>query len=413
MSRAIFPLFIGFFIALQVSAQKAEFRAAWVASVVNIDWPSRSGLTTEQQKAEFIRIADMHYRNGLNALIVQVRPAADAFFASSFEPWSEYLTGKQGVAPAPFYDPMAFMIEETHKRGMEFHAWINPYRAIFNSYKSSVAPNHITRTHPEWFVKYGDASRMTTYFNPALPEVRQYLVDLIREMTANYNVDGVHFDDYFYPYRIPGKEFPDAKEYAKYGNGLSKDAWRRSNVDSVIVALSAAIKEEKPWVKFGISPFGVWRNKSKDPQGSNTDAGQTNYDDLYADILLWLKKGWIDYVAPQLYWEIGHPKADYTTLIQWWSEHTYGRHCYIGLAPYRAGSNTAWRDRTQLPRQIALSRTTPNIQGQVFYNTKSFFTNPNGWNDALRTDIYKERVPTPSMPWLAKKPVDSTVSSTK
>jgi uncharacterized lipoprotein YddW (UPF0748 family) len=186
---------------------------------------------------------------------------------------------------------------------------------------------------------------------------------------------------------------------------MNKDAWRRSNVDSIIVKLGKVIRAEKPWVKFGISPFGVWRNQSQDPEGSNTKAGQTNYDDLYADILLWLRNGWIDYVVPQLYWEIGHDKADYITLINWWSQHSYGRHCYIGLAPYRANSNAAWREKTQLPRQIELTRTVPNIQGQVYFSSKSFFNNPNGWNDSLQHNYYKMQVPTPPMPWLQKRPM--------
>ncbi|HSC53913.1 MAG TPA: family 10 glycosylhydrolase [Phnomibacter sp.] len=389
----------------KANSQAPEFRAAWITTVENIDWPSKRGLPVETQKQEFIKLLDMHRKNGLNTIIAQIRPAADAFYPSSLEPWSEYLSGTQGKAPEPYYDPLQFMIEETHKHGMEFHAWINPYRAVFNTARSSVAKNHPTRLHPEWFVDYGDATKTTRYFNPGVPEAQDFLVAVIRDIVKRYDVDGVHFDDYFYPYRIAGKEFPDAKAFAKYGNGLSKDAWRRSNVDSVIVKLAKAIKSEKSWVKFGVSPFGVWRNKSQDPEGSNTQAGQTNYDDLYADILLWLRKGWVDYVVPQLYWEIGFAKADYITLIKWWSEHTYGRHCYIGLAPYRANSNTAWRDKTQLPRQIQLTRTTPNIQGQVYFNSKSFLNNPNGWNDSLQNNYYKVQVPTPAMPWLAKKPV--------
>ncbi|MCC6762518.1 MAG: family 10 glycosylhydrolase [Chitinophagaceae bacterium] len=385
-------------------AQQPEFRAAWIATVENIDWPSKKGLSTEEQKREFINILDMHRRNGMNAIVMQIRPVADAFYPNPYEPWSEYLTGKQGQAPSPYYDPLQFMIEETHKRGMEFHAWLNPYRAVFNIARSSVAPNHPTKVHPEWFVDYGDATVVKRYYNPGLPEVQNYLTDIIRDLVKRYDVDGIHFDDYFYPYRIAGKEFPDAKTFQQYGKGMNKDQWRRSNVDSIIVKLHKVIREEKPWVKFGISPFGVWRNKSQDPNGSNTQAGQTNYDDLYADILLWLRKGWIDYVVPQLYWEIGHDKADYTTLIEWWSANSFGRHCYIGLAPYRANSNTAWKDKSQLPRQIQLSRTTPNIQGQVYFSSKSFNNNPNGWNDSLRNNYYKVQVPTPPMPWLPKKP---------
>jgi uncharacterized lipoprotein YddW (UPF0748 family) len=393
-------LIIGF----SAYAQKPEFRAAWVASVVNIDWPSKKGLSTQEQKDEFVRLVEMHHRNGMNALVVQIRPAGDAFYPSELEPWSEYLTGVQGKAPSPYYDPLQFMIDETHKRGMEFHAWLNPYRAVFNTKVSSVAASHPSRKYPEWFVDYGDNARMTRYFDPGHPEAQKFVTNVVRDIVRRYDVDAIHMDDYFYPYRIAGKEFPDARTFAKYGKGMQKDAWRRSNVDSIIVMLHRAIREEKPWVKFGISPFGVWRNKSQDPRGSNTQAGQTNYDDLYADILLWLEKGWIDYISPQLYWEIGHDKADFMTLLDWWSKNTYGKHCYIGIGIYRAGSNAPWRDVTQLPRQLEAIRKAPNMHGVIYFSSKSFINNPNGWSEWLRTDFYKTRVPTPAMEWLPAKP---------
>ena len=396
-------ILLTFFLHAFSQSAKPEFRAAWIASVENIDWPSKRGLPVETQKGEFIQLLEMHKRNGLNAVVVQIRPASDAFYPSQYEPWSEYLSGRQGQPPTPYYDPLQFMIEETHKRSMEFHAWINPYRAVFNTARSSVAPNHPSRLFPQWFVNYGDAAKTTKYFDPGNPDGRKFVTGVIRDIVKRYDVDGIHFDDYFYPYRIWGKEFPDQASYAKYGNGMNKEDWRRSNVDSIIVMLHNAIKSEKPWVKFGVSPFGVWRNKSKDPEGSDTKGGQTNYDDLYADILLWLRKGWIDYVAPQLYWEIGHNLADYTTLIEWWGKHTYGKHCYIGIGLYRAGSNAAWKDKTQLPRMIDLCRTTPNIQGQIYFSSKSFVSNPNGWNDSLRNNYYKIPVATPKMEWLEGK----------
>jgi uncharacterized lipoprotein YddW (UPF0748 family) len=384
-------------------AQNPEFRGVWIATVANIDWPSTKTLNSDQQKQEFIKIIDMHKRNGMNALVVQVRPVADAFYQSKLEPWSEYLSGTQGKAPSPFYDPMAFMIEEAHKRGMEFHAWLNPYRAVFNTRTSSIAANHITRQKPEWFVDYGDATRMTRYFDPGNPDARNFVTEVVRDIVKRYDVDAIHMDDYFYPYRIPGKEFPDQKSFNRFGNGMRKDDWRRSNTDTIIAMLHRAIREEKPWVKFGISPFGVWRNKSQDSRGSDTQGGQTNYDDLYADILLWLEKGWIDYVAPQLYWEIGYPKADFATLLEWWSKNTFGKHCYIGIGMYRAGSNAAWKDVTQLPRQLKAVRKTSNMHGVIFYSSKSFNGNPNGWNDWLREDFYKDPVPTPEMEWMEKK----------
>lgn len=378
------------------SQAPAEFRAAWIATVDNIDWPSRKGLPVDSQKAEFIRMLNEHKRNGLNAVIVQVRPATDAFYPSPYEPWSEWLNGVQGKPPIPYYDPLAFMLAETKKRGMAFHAWCNPYRADFKIGTASIAPAHITRIYPHWFLPYGDK----LYFDPGLPAVQDYVVEVIRDLLRRYPVDAIHFDDYFYPYRIAGKEFPDSVSYARYGKGMPKDDWRRSNVDSIIVKLHRAIRATRPGVQFGISPFGVWRNSSKDPRGSNTRAGQTNYDDLYADILLWLQKGWIDYVAPQLYWEFGHSAAAFETLLEWWSRNTYGRHCYIGLGIYRAGSNAAWQDPTQLPRQIRAIRNTPNMHGMIFFSGKTFYKNPNGWNDSLQQNYFRQPAPLPAMPWL-------------
>ena len=380
------------------SAQpKPEFRGVWVATVDNIDWPSKGNYNSDSQKVEFIKLLDMHQRNGMNALIVQIRPATDAFYPSQYEPWSEFLTGTQGKPPVPYYDPLEFMITETHKRGMEFHAWMNPYRAVFNINKSSIAATHITKIHPEWFLTYGDKK----YFNPGVKEGQQYVTNVVKDVVSRYAIDAIHFDDYFYPYKIPGKEFPDDASYNKYGKGMSKDDWRRSNTDSIISMLSVAIKKENPKCQFGISPFGVWRNIAKDSiNGSKTNGAQTNYDDLYADILLWLQKGWIDYVAPQLYWEFGHKIAPYEVLIDWWSKHTYGRNCYIGLGIYRANSNTAWKDVTQLPRMIDALRATPNIQGMIFFSSKTFDKNPNGWGDTLRLNYFKEPAKMPAMGWL-------------
>jgi uncharacterized lipoprotein YddW (UPF0748 family) len=399
MARTCF-LFILLLLHVVVAAQpKREFRAVWIATVDNIDWPSKKGIAVDSQKAEFIRMLDLHKSNGMNAVIMQVRPATDAFYPSPYEPWSEWLSGVQGKPPSPYYDPLQFMITETHKRGMEFHAWCNPYRADFSIGKASIAPSHITRLHPQWFLDYGGKK----YFDPGNKDAQAFVVEVIRDMTERYDVDAIHFDDYFYPYRIAGKEFRDSVSYQQYKNGLTKDDWRRSNVDSVIVALSRMIKQIKPWVKFGISPFGVWRNSDQDTRGSNTKAGQTNYDDLYADILLWLQKGWIDYVAPQLYWEFGHKAAPYEVLIDWWSKHTYGKHCYIGLGIYRAGSNDAWKDSTQLLKQIDLLRTTPNMHGMIFFSSKTFNKNPNGWNDSLRLHYFKDPALIPEMNWLPKK----------
>jgi uncharacterized lipoprotein YddW (UPF0748 family) len=379
---------------ISFSQTKPEFRGVWVATVENIDWPSRGNYNSDSQKVEFIRLLNMHQRNGMNAMIVQIRPVTDAFYPSQYEPWSEYLTGKQGQPPVPYYDPLEFMIAETHKRGMEFHAWMNPYRAVFNINKSSVAATHITKIHPEWFLNYGDKK----YFDPGIKEAQEYVTNVVKDVVSRYAVDAIHFDDYFYPYRIAGKEFPDEASFAKYGNGMNIDDWRRSNVDSIILSLSKVIKKENPKCQFGISPFGVWRNIAKDSiNGSNTRAGQTNYDDLYADIVLWLKNSWIDYVAPQIYWEFEQKNAPYQTVLDWWSKHSYGKNCYIGLGIYKAGSNAYWKDTMQLPRQIEALRNTPNVQGMIFFSSKSFEKNLNGWTDSLRLNYFKEPAKTPEI----------------
>ncbi len=386
----------------QRSSPNFEFRGVWVASVDNIDWPSNKNLTVAEQKAAFLKLLDLHESNGMNAMIVQIRPAADALYPSPFEPWSEFLTGRQGLAPSPLYDPLRFMISETHKRGMEFHAWLNPYRAVFNMKNSSVAPTHITKTHPQWFLVYGDKKNgYKKFFNPGLPEVMQHTAKVVKDLVSRYDLDGIHMDDYFYPYRIAGREFPDQKTFEQYNRGLKKEEWRRSNCDSIIRLLHKTIRSVNPHIKFGISPFGIWRNKSQDPMGSDTRGGQTNYDDLYADILLWLEKGWIDYVVPQLYWERGHKLADYDVLLDWWNAHTYDKHMYIGHGIYRAGSNAAWRNRNEIPQQIQELRKYSNTQGSVYFSSKTFEKNPNGWNDSLRSNYYHYPALIPPMSWLA------------
>ena len=404
MRRVVLTVFCISFI-FSLSAQKPpqyEFRAVWIATVENIDWPSKKALPVEKQKEEFVRMLDLHQRNGMNAVIVQIRPVADAFYPSRFEPWSEYLTGKQGQAPNPYYDPLQFMIEETHKRGMEFHAWMNPYRAVFNINRSTVSPTHVTKLFPQWFLTYGS----TRYFDPGLPEVREHVNKVVKDLVERYDVDAIHFDDYFYPYRIPGKEFPDAATFAKYGNGMSREDWRRSNVDSIIVMLAQTIKSVNPRVKFGISPFGVWRNKKDDLRGSDSKAGVTNYDDLYADILLWLQNGWIDYVAPQLYWETTHSYVGFYMLLNWWANNTFGRQLFLGQGIYRAleRKSLAWHRKDELPNQIKAIRANPNVKGSIYFSSATFYSNPNGWNDSLRSNYYRYPAIIPPMHWIDSIP---------
>lgn len=398
LAGIFFSIFV-FFNTTPLHAQpKYEFRAAWIATVNNIDWPSKKGLPVLIQKLEFLQLLDGLQKMAMNAVIVQIRPATDAFYPSNFEPWSEFLSGVQGLAPSPFYDPLEFMIDEAHKRNMEFHAWLNPYRAVFDINSSSISSTHVTRVHKDWFLTYGNKK----YFNPGLPDVMKYVNNIVKDILTRYDVDAIHMDDYFYPYRITGKEFPDEQAYRKYGNGLSKDDWRRSNCDSIIKLIHETILDTKPMVKFGISPFGVWRNNDKDVEGSATQAGQTNYDDLYADILLWLKEGWIDYVAPQLYWEIGHPLCDYNVLLNWWANHSYGKHVYIGHGVYRVYEKPTppWRNPNELPNQIKALRGYETIQGSIYFSTKNLLANPNGWADSLRNNYYKNPALIPPMPWI-------------
>jgi len=393
-----------------IAQPKYEFRAVWIASVDNIDWPIKGMVNVDSQQKEYIRQLDMHRKNGMNAVIVQVRPAADAFYPSAYEPWSQWLTGTQGKPPVPYYDPLEFMIREAHLRGMEFHAWCNPYRADFKIGASSIGPSHITKLHPEWFLDYGDKR----YFDPGSKIAQGFVVKVIADIVRRYRIDAIHMDDYFYPYRIAGKEFPDSLSYVQSGSKLNKEDWRRSNVDSIILQLSRAIKKENKFCQFGISPFSVWRNRDKDPEGSESTAGQTNYDDLYADILLWLRKGWIDYVAPQLYFEIGHPRVPYEKMLDWWSKHAYGKHVYIGHGIYRAGGTTAanqpFNKPNELPDQIKLLRQNPNVHGSIYFSSKSFNKNPNGWNDSLQNNYYKYPALIPPMDWIeTKKPAPPKV----
>lgn len=410
--KRIFLLFSFFILAFSQKSNaqsKYEFRGVWVATVDNIDFPSSRFLSSQAQRDEFIKLVEMNKRNGMNALIVQIRPASDAFYPSEYEPWSEFLTGKQGTPPNPYYDPLKFMITETHKRGMEFHAWMNPYRAEFNIYKSSISPNHITRLHPEWFITYGN----TKYFDPGNKDAQNFVVNVVRDVVKRYDIDAIHFDDYFYPYHIAGKEFMDTASFRKYGNGMSLADWRRSNVDSVILHLSKAIKEENKYCQFGISPFGVWRNIADDPEGSNTKAGVTNYDGLYADILLWLKNKWIDYVVPQLYWEVSQKVVGFKVLTDWWARHAYGRQLYIGQGIYRAleARSYAWKNKNELPDQIQFLRQYPQIQGSVFFSSSTFKSNPNGWSDSLRNNYYKYPAIPPPMNWIdSAKPVAPVLS---
>ena len=373
---------------LHAQSSKREFRGVWIATVANIDWPSKPGLSSEEQQKEFIDILDMHKANGMNAVIVQVRPSADAFYNSPYEPWSRWFTGKLGKYPSPYYDPLQFMIKEAHARGLEFHAWFNPYRAIVDVDKNGIDSSSVVFKNPSWFVTYGK----NMYFDPGLPQARQHTVNVIMDVVNRYDIDGVHFDDYFYPYRIAKTEFPDSASFEKHkGEFTKKDDWRRNNVDLLIKTLHDSIKQVKPYVQFGVSPFGVWRNKSIDPAGSDTRAGQTCYDDLYADVLKWMHEGWIDYILPQLYWSIGHKAAPYDVLVKWWNENNFNTPVIIGHGAYKINvdADTLWKKPAQIGNQIRLNRHLKNINGSAFFSSKSFKNNPLGINDSLKVRIFR------------------------
>lgn len=389
MQRILSTYFLVVLLALSplFSQPKHEMRAAWIATVANIDWPERNCFDVYQQQNHLVAILDSLQAMNFNTVIFQIRPTSDAFYQSDIEPWSRFLFGQQGVAPEPFYDPLAFLIYEAHKRQIDVHVWLNPYRVLNVDDIKLLSPNHIYFKQPQLFVKYGNQY----YFNPGMAQTRQFLVDVVADVVTRYDIDAIHFDDYFYPYRIDKLDFPDQVTFQFQSRGIKNiEDWRRDNVNLVIQQLSQTIKSIKPWVEFGISPFGVWRNKSVDATGSDSRAGQTNYDDLYADVKLWLEKGWIDYVVPQLYWEIGKPEADYAKLVKWWSENSYDVNLYIGLSASKLSANSAaaWHKPNELCRQITLNRSYDQVSGAAFFSAKTLLENRLGLCDSLKNSYF-------------------------
>lgn len=376
-----------------------EFRAAWISTVYNLDWPSKKGLTKEVQQEEFITLLDELKGTGLNAVIVQIKPTADNFYPSEYGPWSEYLTGVQGKDPG--YDPLDFMIKAAHQRDMEFHAWFNPYRISVKDDISELTVEHPAIRNPSWVVTYGGK----LYYNPGLVEVRKFVVDSIMEVVRNYDIDGVHLDDYFYPYPVKGLDFPDEDLYrsSKRNSMETKEEWRRNNINEFIEDLYTSIKSEKRQVKFGISPFAVWRNQDIDPLGSKTKAGVTSYDSLYADTMLWVEKGWLDYIAPQIYWYFGYPAAPYEVVLKWWTDLIQDKniHLYVGHAAYKVqSSNDPWGNPYEILNQIDYNRNAQNVKGSIFFRAKSLVDNPLNLKENLKTTLYKEPALVPEMPWL-------------
>ena len=372
---------------------KREFRAAWIASVANIDWPSKKGLSSFEQQLEYNNLTDALKAKGMNAVFVQVRDAADAFYAKSNEPWSEWLMGEQGKAPEPIYDPMEYMIAASHDKNLEFHAWLNLNRGKHKNAKS-ISSDHITNTKPEWFIAY-DGYKIFDFGNPT---VRKYIKDIVINMVKNYDVDGIHFDDYFYPYKVKGETFKDQDSFKKYGRGFTDvEDWRRDNINILVKEISEEITDTKPWVKFGISPFSVWRNKVDDPAGSETKAGQPSYDYLYADTRKWAQEGWIDYIVPQIYFPIEHKLVPYATMVDWWAANCGKAQLYIGHGVYRIDPESdtqAWKETEQISRQLEYNRLMTKVQGSVYFSASSLIKNKLDWTKNLE-EFYRYPALTP------------------
>ncbi len=383
--------------AEQFPTPKREFRAAWVATVANIDWPSKPGLSTDRQKAEIVAILDRCVELNLNAVVFQVRPCADALYRSDLEPWSEYITGTMGEAPSPAYDPLEFIVEEAHKRGLHLHVWFNPYRAGHPSRKSEFSKDHISRTQPDLVREYG----ANMWLDPGEPDAVEHSIAVFMDVVNRYDIDGVHIDDYFYPYPINDDDgnpvpFPDAESYQRAvanGETLDRDDWRRQNVDRLIERMYREVKAAKPWVLVGISPFGIWR-----PGHPPTVKGFDAYANLYADARKWLHEGWLDYASPQLYWKSDRPNLEFPVLLEWWAgENKLGRHLWPGNAIYREGPD-GWPSG-EVVKQIGITRGQEGATGNVFFSMKGLMKD-GGVAGTLVEGPYQEPALIPESTWI-------------
>ncbi len=366
-----------------INHPKREFRGAWIQTA----WQDRyRSMNSSQMRSYFTGVLDKLQAAGINAVIFQVRPQADAFYYSEIEPWSSFMTGTQGKGLPDGFDPLAFLIEECHKRNMELHAWLNPYRVKLSE-SQTLVKDHIYFREPDRFVKYGTQ----VFFDPGLPENREYICRIVRDIVKRYEVDAIHMDDYFYPYPIAGKPFPDDRSFARYGSSQGfatsqRDDWRRNNVNLLIKEIKETIVLTKPWVRFGISPFGIYRNKRSTPNGTGSDTnGLQNYDDLYADVKLWVKNKWIDYNMPQVYWEIGHKAADYTTLVRWWADNNFEQPLYIGQDVTRTMDATG----SQLDEKMRQQRSFATISGGCFWSGYNVAENYKGIANQLISNYHK------------------------
>ncbi|MFC5459120.1 family 10 glycosylhydrolase [Massilia niabensis] len=379
---------------------KREMRGVWISTHLSLDWPNRTHMP-QQQRDELLKILEHNKATGMNAAFLQVRSQSDAMYPSELEPWSYYLTNNQGSAPSPAWDPLQFAIDESRKRGMEFHAWINPYRAVATATSAGntaqYAANHVSRTHPEWMLTVGNV----IILNPGLAAVREHVTTVIMDIVNRYDVDGIHFDDYFYPAGV----INDDAAYAADPRGFPATAagradWRRDNINLLIAGVNERIRAAKPWVKFGVSPSGIYRSSTDPALGSPTASGASqHYLSNFADTRTWLQQGWVDYLAPQVYWYIGQAGSDYKLLVPWWNQNAFGRHMYIGIADYKMNTTTGWFDPKQVANQIALNRAHANIGGQIHFRHAFLNANPLGYRTDLQQNVYHRPALVPAMPW--------------
>ncbi|NYI70749.1 uncharacterized lipoprotein YddW (UPF0748 family) [Naumannella cuiyingiana] len=373
-------------------AATAQLRGLWIASVANIDWPSRTGLSAAEQRRELLGWLDLAKAHNLNAIALQVRPTADSFWPGAREPWSRYLTGTQGRDPG--WDPLGTAVAEAHRRGLQLHAWFNPYRVAMTDDISTLVSGHPARRNPSWVERYGGK----LYYNPGVPEARRFVIDAIVDAVRRYPIDAVHFDDYFYPYPVAGQTFDDRAEYQAYADHeLDLAGWRRANITTLITELRTRIRATRPGVRLGISPFGVWRNRSTDPAGSDTRAGVQTYDDLYADTRGWVRRNLIDYIAPQVYWSRGFAAADYAKLVPWWSSVVAGTNVrlYIGQAAYKVGADADpnWSDPAELSSHLDFNRGFPAVRGDLWFSARNWRADRLGSIKRVREAHYRTAVP--------------------
>ncbi len=384
-----------------------EFRGAWIATVANIDWPSAPGLTAYEQKAELRQLLDRLVAMNMNAVILQVRPAADAFYASAYEPWSWYLSGKMGQPPSPYYDPLEFAVAEAHARGLELHAWFNPFRAGHRTFTDTFSPDHITVQRPDLVVQYGEQF----WLDPGMADAREHSLRVMLDVVRRYDLDGIHMDDYFYPYPVNDDNgrriaFPDTLSWQiarQKGASVSREDWRRQNINTFVETLYGEVKAIKPWVKVGLSPFGIWRPGY--PEGVR---GLDAYNQIYADARLWLQEGWIDYLSPQLYWEINSSGQRYADLYSWWRrQNLKGRHVWPGNAIYRVESHN-W-PTSEIINQVKLTRADASYPGNVLFSMRILDENVRGLSDRMTRELYNKQALVPPMPWLGNKPLNRPI----